>query len=222
MAPTTYSYKTDGDVMKTELPNRMSRDEGALASGSGVRRPGAVLGRVSIGAASSAAKAGGNTGTGTLTLDAVAPIGAGAKPGVYRVRLIAAAANAGTFRVSDPDGFVLGDVAVGGTFDGDIKFATADGATDFIVGDGFDITIAMGAGKFKPLNPTAVDGSQHAAAILLQNVDATSAEKRIVLLSRTSEVVLQALEWPEGITSDQKNAALAALEAKGVVARMGV
>lgn len=222
MAPTTHTYKTDSDVVKTELPNRSSRDEAVLATGSGIKRPGTVLGRMSLGAATSGAKAGGNTGNGTLTLDATTPVGAGAKVGIYRVRLIAAAANAGTFRVTDPDGFVLGEVAVGATFDNDVKFATADGATDFIVGDGFDITIPLGAGKLKPLALNATDGTQNAVAILLDNVDATSADKRIVVLSRTAEVVLQALEWPVGISAEQKTAALAALEAKGVVARMGV
>ena len=95
-------------------------------------------------AAASAAKSGGNTGNGTLTLDATTPVLAGAKVGVYTVRLITAATNAGTFRVEDPDGNVLGDVAVGGTFSDDIKFATADGSTDFAVGDGFDITVSGG------------------------------------------------------------------------------
>lgn len=222
MAPTVLSYKTDSDVVKTELPNYSSRDEGTLASGSGAKNPGTVLGRVALGAASSAAKAGGNTGGGTLTLDATTPVLAGAKPGIYAVRLIAAATDAGTFRVSDPDGFILGDVAVGATFANDIKFATADVGTDFAVGDGFDITVAIGAGKFKPLDPAARDGTEKAAAVLLDTVDATSADKTIVVLSRVAEVVLQALEWPVGITSEQKNAALAALEAKGVVARMGV
>jgi hypothetical protein len=222
MAPTVISYKTDSDVVKTELPNRSSRDEATLASGSGKKNPGTVLGRVALGAASSAAKSGGNTGNGTLTLDATTPVLAGAKPGVYTVRLITAASNAGTFRVTDPEGFVLGEVAVGGTFANDIKFATADGATDFIVGDGFDITIAIGAGKLKPLNLTGNDGTEKAVAVLLDTVDATSADKTIVVLSRTAEVVLQSLEWPVGISAEQKTAALAALETKGIVARMGV
>ena len=105
--------------------------------------------------AAAAAKSGGNaTNTGALTLDATTPILAGAKVGVYMVRCIAAASNSGTFRVSDPDGFVLGDVAVGATFANDIKFAIADGTQDFIVGEGFDITIsstatAIAGAKFK-------------------------------------------------------------------------
>lgn len=222
MAPTTLIYKTDTDVVKTELRNRSSRDEATLVITTGVKLPGTVLGKTSLGAATSAAKSGGNTGNGALTLDATTPVKSGGKVGKYAVRLIAAAANAGTFRVSDPSGVVLGDVAVGATFDDQIKFATADGSTDFALGDGFDITIAPGAGTMKQLNLTGNDGTEIAAAILLDTVDASVAAQPIVVLSRSAEVVLQSLIWPPGITTAQQNAALAALELKGITARMGV
>lgn len=94
--------------------------------------------------AAAAAKAGGNAAnTGAITMDATTPVLTGAKPGVYTIRCIAAAANSGTFRVEDPDGFVKGDVAVGATFSDDIKFSIADGSQDFIVGEGFDVTVAI-------------------------------------------------------------------------------
>lgn len=126
MAPKTLSYKTDSDVVKNEGRNRISRDEGVLASGSGVLRPGRVLGKITT------------------------------------------------------------------------------------------------SGKLVPLAPAASDGSQNASCILLENVDATSADQRVVVLSRHAEVVIQSLEWPAGINATQQAAALAAFEAKGVVARMGV
>lgn len=132
---------------------------------------GTVMGQVTVGAAVSAAKAGGNTGTGTLTLDATTPVLAGHKEGVYSVRCTAAAANGGTFRVEDPEGYVLGDVAVGATFSDDLKFVIADGGVDFIVGDGFDITVAAGSGKWRECVAAAVDGSQHPAAILVDDAD---------------------------------------------------
>ena len=224
MALTALSYKTDADVVKTEGPNRISRDEGMLASGTSalVSIPGLVVGKIAVGAATSAAKSGGNTGNGVLTMDGTTPVLAGAKPGVYAARLIAAAANGGTFRVTDPEGFVLGDVAVGATFSNDVKFAVADGATDFVVGDGFDISVATGSGKYAPFNPAGNNGSERPVAILLENADASAADKRVVLLARHAEVVLQSLVWPVGITTTQKTAALAALETKGIVARMGV
>lgn len=218
----TLQLKTATDVVKTEGPNRISRDEGILASGSGVVLCGTVLGRIGVGAAVSAAKAGGNTGNGTLTLDVANPVRDGAKVGVYRVRLKTAAANGGTWQVTDPEGYDLGEVAVGAGFDNDIKFASADGATDFIVGDGFDITVALGSGKYAPLDFADADGSQNADAIILEKADATSADVRVVLLRRQAEVVSQALVWPVGATTLQKNAALARLEQRGIVARNGV
>ena len=77
-------------------------------------------------------------------------------------------------------------------------------------------------GKFKPLNTAATDGSQTAAAVILQFADATAADVTVVNLKRRAQVVMQALVWPIGINATQKNAALAALETLGIVARTGV
>lgn len=106
-----------------------------------------------------AGAAGANTGNGTITLDATTPILAGAKVGVYSIKCIAAAADGGTFRVSDPDGYVLGDIVMAtgaGAFANDIKFALADGSSDFIVGDGFKVTVAGTA--------TAIAGAKYKTA----------------------------------------------------------
>ncbi|NRF10857.1 head decoration protein [Agrobacterium pusense] len=78
------------------------------------------------------------------------------------------------------------------------------------------------SGKFKPLAPAASDGTQTAAAFILQYADATSADQSVVNLKRRAQVVLQALVWPEGITDTQKSAAIAQLKALGIVPRMGV
>jgi hypothetical protein len=144
------------------------------------RKRGAVLGLVPSGSANSAAKAGGNTGNGTLTPDVTAPVGAGAKTGVYQVRFIAAAANNGTFRVTDPEGFNIGEVVMAagaGAFNNDIKFAIADGAADFVVGDGFDVTVAITGGKYKLSAIAAVDGSAVPAVILAEDCDASGGDK---------------------------------------------
>jgi len=143
---------------------------------SGILAIGTLLGKILLGTASSAAKSGGNTGQGTLTLDGTTPILANAKAGIYTVRCIAAASGGGTFRVTDPFGHVLGDVAVGATFANQIKFVIANGDPDFIVGDGFDITIAEGSGKYKAYDKDNVDGSQYPELILTEEVDATSAD----------------------------------------------
>lgn len=208
------------DVLKYE-DGTYSRDTATILSGSGVLALGMVLGKITKAGASSAAKSGGNTGNGTLTLDGTTPVRSGAKAGVYTVRLITAAANAGTFRVTDPDGFVLGDVGVGATFDNDIKFATADGSSDFIVGDGFDITVAAGSGKWKPHTYGAVDGSEVAAGVLIQKVDATSADvEQAIVITRHAEVSERALKWHASVDdASKKSIAMAQLAALGIVAR---
>lgn len=78
------------------------------------------------------------------------------------------------------------------------------------------------SGKFKPLAPGASDGTQIAAAIILQASDATSADQTVVNLKRRAQVVLQELVWPVGITDPQKKTALDQLAALGIIARMGV
>lgn len=144
---------------------------------------GAVLGKITIGAATAAAKAGGNTGNGTLTMDATTPIRPGAKVGVYKVRFVATATNNGTFVVHDPDGYQIGEIVMAagaGAFDDDLKFAIADGSTDFAINDGFDITVAAGSGKYVLSLAAAIDGSQVPDAILAEDTDASAADKATV------------------------------------------
>jgi len=72
------------------------------------------------------------------------------------------------------------------------------------------------------LAPTASDGTQNAAAVLLELVKNNAAAQRVVVLRRHAEVVQQALVFPAGITAPQIAAALASLEQRGIVARTGV
>lgn len=183
------------------------------------RVAGAVLGANVAGTSASAAKAGGNTGNGTFTLDATAPIQPGAKEGVYVVTCIAAAVNGGTFRVEDPDGTVLGDVAVGATFSDDIKFVIADGATDFIVGDAFNVTISALTYKHLEYDPAGTDGSQIVSGILMKNTNATAADVVTTALKRGPAVVnANDLTWKTGMTAAQKTTARNALQALGIKA----
>lgn len=205
----------------SEANGNLSRDNGVLITGQNLKT-GTVIAKISVGAATSAAKAGGNTGDGTLTLDVTNPVRQGAKVGVYKVRFVAAAANNGTFRVEDPDGYDLGQVIMAGgagAWDDDIKFAVADGAADFIVGDGFDITVAAGSGKLTQYVVAGQNGSQNPGGVLLADVDATSADKAAAFIARNAEVNANELTWPGGISADEKNAAIVKLAALGVVVR---
>lgn len=164
---------------------------GTLLSGEN-RARGTVLGKITLGAASSAAKTGGNTGNGTLTLDGTTPILAKAKAGVYKFRITRAIVvdadidtQAAQGTLTDPDGFVvwMGDVPTtpGVTVQSHLKFVVLDGVTPFIVGDGFDVTIAAGSGKLKIVNSANVDGSQYPHSVLAAAVDASLGDKACML-----------------------------------------
>lgn len=145
---------------------------------SGVIPSGAVMGIVSLGSVTSAAKSGGNTGNGTLTSLSLKD---GAKVGVYTVRMVRVATHIFDFEVKDPNGDQIGFGTVEGSgqtfvFSKEIQFTLTDGATDFIKGDGFDITVAAGSGKLKRSVSTAVDGSQYPKYILVNETDATAGD----------------------------------------------
>jgi hypothetical protein len=181
-------------------------------------KAGHVVGRVTLGSASSAAKSGGNTGTGTM--GTVTLSGSTIKAGVYKLRIIAAATNAGTFELEDPDGLIVGIGTVAVAFSqGGLAFTLADGGTDFVVGDGFDITVAAGSGKVKEYNPANTDGSQYVAGVLWDAVDASAADAPGVVTERgPANIVAANLAWFSGATTNQKNDAIAALAALGIVA----
>lgn len=209
------------EFIVSEANGTLSREAGVLAEGN-VGKAGQVLGFIPSGTSASAAKAGGNTGAGTLTLDATTPILPGAKEGVYTVRCITAASGNGTFRVRDPDGDVLGDVVMAagaGAFADQIKFALADGDPDFAVGDGFDITISALTGKYANLDVAETDGSQVATAILYAPVDATDADMECVVFARNGEVNEHLLTWPAGISAANKAIAKSRLAARGIICR---
>lgn len=204
-----------GEFILSEADGKRSRDAITIQSGQGVFSPGAVLAMIAAGSAASAAKSGGNTGNGALTLDATTPVQDGALPGIYTVRCITAAVNGGTFRVENPDGDVIGDVAVGATFNDDIKFAIADGATDFIVGDGFDITVNPVAGKYVKASAT-----QKAEAIAIYGGDATSADVKVAGIVRDAEVNGNCLVYDTSIDDATKTARkVSELALAGIIVR---
>lgn len=203
----------------SEAAGERSREAITVASGLNVTAC-MVLG-AAYGAATAAAKAGGNTGNGTFTIDATTPTLAGAKPGVYRLRCIAIASNNGTFRLEDPDGIVLGDTVMAagaGAVSEHIKGALADGSTDFAVGDGFDITVPA-TRTFGPLNLSSVVGYNIAAGIAYGDYNGTDAAVRGVAYVRDCEHNADLVKWPSGINDTQKALATSQLAALGIILR---
>lgn len=75
-------------------------------------------------------------------------------------------------------------------------------------------------GKVKRFDPAASDGTETPAGILLGAIDASLIERDDgLLLARHGIVATHAVTWPAGITAEQKAAAVAALEARGILIR---
>lgn len=125
--------------------------------------------------------AGANTGNGTVTGVALAS-GVLPRVGTWTLEAIAAVANGGTFKLTDPGGNIVRNnlvMTVGAgaatTFylpEVGLTFIITDGSTDFIVGDKFTIAVAA-SGKWVPFKPDAVNGGQTPRGVLL--VDSVTA-----------------------------------------------
>lgn len=208
--------KYAGEAIVSEANGTRSREKITVLSGEGVLSAMTVLGRVLVGAGSSAAFAG-NTGNGAM---GAITVGAGAKAGVYKLVIIEPGTNAGRFQVEDPDGIVIGVGTVAAAFSaGGLSFTLADGGTDFVAGDGFDITVAAGSLKYKDFDVAGADGSQIAAGVLYDGVDATSADVDTVAFVRDCEVNKAELVFTGTPTDNQKAAAYADLAKLGIIVR---
>jgi len=177
----TEAYRLS-NVVKDEFKPEIGfcRKHATLYGSAASLKIGTILGKLPATASVSAVT---GTGNGVFTIDATNPVLAGHKVGAYRVTCTTAAANGGTFTVTDPDGFTIGTVAVGATFSNDIKFVIADGSSDFVVGDYFVVTLTA-VDKYKPCVQTAVDGSATVAAVLMEDLTlpATTDTKALVMV----------------------------------------
>ncbi len=85
------------------------------------------------------------------------------------------------------------------------------------------VGMVTATGKVKRIDPSATDGSQVAAGVLMQAVDAALAERNDgLMVARHAIVSDHALQWPTGITTAEQQAAIAQLKALGVLVRQGV
>lgn len=188
---------THDDLIAGDYP-ALSGEMVTFAAGQTLTR-GAVCGKRTKDTIVAAAKAGGNTGDGTITGLAV---GAQAMVGVYRVVCIAVAANGGTFKVLTPEGVKLDkEATVGAAYDSDhLDFTINDGATDFIVGDEFAVTVS-GSKSYQLAASAAVDGSARARRVLAVDVDTTGGAKE-ALVYMTGVFNVNKLIFGTGHTAD--------------------
>lgn len=218
VTPFTESRHEGGYVVWDSSDGMLTRKSITLLSGAGVCLTGLVLGSETTGGAATSAALGTNTGNGVM---GAITVSAAAKIGDYKLIIIEPAANAGTFIVEDPDGVEIGHGNVAAAFAaGGLAFTLADGATDFLSGDSFTISVT-GTTKYAAYDPTATNGLQFACAILWSGYrDATSADRRAVAnVSGPMKVQIAELDWGVNVTTQtHKNTALAQLAKLGISA----
>jgi hypothetical protein len=205
-----------GHFLISEANGYRSREQVTVLSGQNLKVA-HVVGKVTHSTSGSSAPFAGNTGNGAM---GAITVGAGAKVGDYKLVIIEPGANAGKFSLEDPDGVIVGTGTVAAAFSaGGIGFTLADGSTDFIAGDGFTITVAAVAEKYKLYDPANTDGSERVAGIMYDACDASAADKAGVIVARDAEIVAADLLWFSGATTDQKTAGRAELARLGIISR---
>lgn len=75
----------------------------------------------------------------------------------------------------------------------------------------------------KPIDPSATDGSQYAAGVMMQSMDALAADRdNGLMIARHAIVANHALSWPAAMTQVERQAATQQLKALGILVRQGV
>lgn len=208
-----------GHFVSGDLDPNKSNDHIMLKASAGLLLAGTVLGQITRGAATVTPTAtAGNTGTGsigTVTADA------GGLEGDWFVEIIDANTDAGDFRVVRPDGSVDGYGTVAVAYNGGINFTLAD-ATDFAEGDSIKVNVdyAAGSGQYDVHDPAATNGLEVAKCLLWAEKADLAATQRAVAVFRDAVVNGNAITWKSGMTTDQKNAAIAQLATAGLMVRV--
>jgi len=84
------------------------------------------------------------------------------------------------------------------------------------------VGVVTATGKVKQIDPSATDGSQYAAGVLMQDADAALADRNDgLMVARHAIVSDHALHWPTGITTAEQQAAIQQLKALDVLVRIG-
>lgn len=180
-----------------------SREKETLLSGQDLLI-GAVVGKVTLAVPTTGTLGSGTNGTCTS-------VAGGDKTvlGTYKATCTTAneAAVAGIWRIESPNGAVLGDLTVtageagtGAFTDPQINL-TVNYATGYsTIGDYFNIAVVAGSEKLVVLSFTAVDGSQKALGMLIDDYDASSADVACVAIVRDAIITKSAIKWTIAFT----------------------
>lgn len=84
------------------------------------------------------------------------------------------------------------------------------------------IGMVTASGKVKQIDPSASDGSQYAAGVLMQPCDATLIDRDdALMIARHAIVADHALSWPAVITASEKQSAILQMKSLGILIRKG-
>lgn len=220
MATVLTEGRRPGEAIMSEAEFHRSRDNVIIAASQTIE-PNALLAKKAVAAGVVVTSSFSGTGNGALTL-ANPAVSSKVKDGAYTAVLVTAAANAGTFRVEDPNGKFVGNATVGQAFDKEIKFTIADGATDFALGDTFTISVAADGVDYQyvAFDPAGSDGSETPVAYSIYGVETAAGEtKQTAVIANSAQLNGHCIAWPEGIDSAQKANAEQALAAVGIKVR---
>jgi head decoration protein D len=210
-----------GHFISGQCDPNLCNDHITIKAAAGALVAGTVLGQISKGAVGAAVVTAGAGNAGDGVFAAAPTLDAGGPGGNWTVEITQAAANAGDFRVTRPDGSIDGYGTVAVAYNGGINFTLNDGAADFAEGDSFNVALnyAAGSGHYVLHDAAAVDGSEVAKCILWDDRANNAAAQRATGTFRNVPVNGNALTWKAGITNDQRNAAIAALAEAGLMVR---
>lgn len=157
--PGVYTAHYTPDQLIADSRNLVS--EPILVVGGPYKR-GQVLGQRSVYPIAGFAQA---TNTGNGTVGALSTTKA-SEVGDYKLT----ATSDTVFTLVDPEGNALGNVTVGTPYAGEIGVTVTAGATPFVVGDAFVLSVSDATGVFVASVKTATDGSADPVAILADDV----------------------------------------------------
>ena len=186
---------TDIDLGSVVYTSGLNSRELLVFSAAGTVAEGTILARKAVADAITATTDAGNTGDGTCT--AVSTVSGPDVPlvGDYNLECITATTNGGTFKLEDPNGALISNnlvmTAGAGTatvFElAGMTFTLTDGATDFVAGDKFALTVSAD-GKMYPYATDGLGGVQKPLMVITYDVVATAAGNVTCSPMKTGEV----------------------------------
>ena len=209
-----------GEAILSEGMRSISREKVTIAESQTILANG-LISKVSVASGVSITQSFAGTGNGVLTL-ANPAANTKIKDGTYKVVFVESTTNLGTFEVLDPAGKLVGTGVVGTAFNKEIKFTIADGSTDFVAGDTFDLPVVTDATdvQWVKFDPAGTDGSELPAGMSLYDATTGSGETvETTALVRMCELNGNCISWPSGITDAQRTDAIQALQSNSIIVR---